>query len=175
MALIVEDGTGLANAESYVSVAYFRTYCTARGHDISDYDDTEIEQALRRGTEWFEALYSARLPGARVSLTQALTLPQTGLYDARGYAVASNAVPVQVQKAVCEATLRELATPGGLSPDLVTGQIEKRVRVDTIEVEYASGSTGAEGQRPTLTIVDGIMSSLLRGGFWPYGARAVRA
>jgi hypothetical protein len=33
--LVIEDGTGKANAESYVSVADFRTYADGRGLDYT--------------------------------------------------------------------------------------------------------------------------------------------
>lgn len=174
MPLIVEDGTGLANAESYVSVAYFKAYCDARGYSYDGKTDAEIEQALRRATEWIDAVYGSRFAGGRIATTQALILPQSGLYDQRGYAVAQDAVPAQVQKATAEAARRELASPESLMPDVISGQIEKRIKVEGIEVEYAAGVASVTSQLPTLTIVDGIMSSLF-GVRNAYFGKAVRA
>ena len=39
MALIVEDNTGLAGAESYISVAEFKTYADAHGHSYAGKTD----------------------------------------------------------------------------------------------------------------------------------------
>lgn len=173
MALIVETGDGLADAESYISVTYFKSYCDAMGYSYAGKTDTEIEQALRRATMWIDAAYGSRFEGGRIELDQALVLPQSGLYDQRGYAIAADVVPVQVQKATAEAAKRELAEPFSLSPDVVIGQIEKRIKVEGIEIEYAP-SSGVSGQLPTLSVVDGIMSSLF-GVRNVYSGRLVRA
>lgn len=174
MALIVENGTGLATAESYISVADFKAYCDARGYSYADKSDAAIEQALRRATSWVDANYSMKLCGVRVAEHQALILPLSGLVDWQGYYVASNAVPRQLVAATAEAGYRELTTPGSLAPDVTTGKIKKRVRVEgAVEVEYAVGSADAASQTPIVTVIDGIISTLLPRSN-PYSGKAVR-
>ena len=54
MALIVEDGTGLADADALISRDYFETYCEGRGYDLSGYEgDTEVDPAIRRASDLF--------------------------------------------------------------------------------------------------------------------------
>lgn len=53
MALIVEDGTGLADAESYLSVADADTYHADRNNEAwQDYSTAEKEAALRKATQY---------------------------------------------------------------------------------------------------------------------------
>lgn len=81
MALIVENGQGLADAESLCSVPYADAYHDARGNTIwGGLSTTEKEQALRRGTDYIERTYGMRFCGYRVKTTQALSWPR---YEAR--------------------------------------------------------------------------------------------
>lgn len=174
MALIVEDGTGLANAESYISVAAFKAYCDAHGLSYADKTDTQIEQALRRATQWIDATYSVRFNGNRINSDQALMWPMSGLVDRSGYAIANDAVPRQIVSATAEAGARELATPQSLSPDIVPGEIVKREKFDKVEFEYAIGSGGASVMAPELMVIDGILAALFPMTKSRYSGTAVR-
>jgi hypothetical protein len=135
MALIVEDGTGLANAESYASVAEFKTYHANIGNDVTLITDTTIEQLLRRATQYMVAVYRSRWQGRRTLSTQALDFPR---YDVvvEGYSVESNIVPLEVKNACCELALK------ANSATLLADQTQKVIRekVDVIEVEYSEFS-----------------------------------
>jgi hypothetical protein len=135
MALIVEDGTGLANAESYASVAEFKTYHTNIGNDVTLITDTTIEQLLRRATQYMVAVYRQRWQGRRTLSTQALDFPR---YDVvvEGYSVLSNIVPLEVKNACCELSLK--ASSATLLEDKTQTVI--REKVDVIEVEYDKNS-----------------------------------
>ena len=78
MALIVEDGTGLATAESYISVADASTYHTARGNAAwaALASDTVREQCLRRATGYMVQAFRFRWDGSRRVSTQALDWPR---------------------------------------------------------------------------------------------------
>jgi hypothetical protein len=104
-----------------------------------------------------------------------LEYPRSGAYDADGNEIASDEVPQEIIDACCELAIIELADPGSLAPTVTPGQIEKRIKVEGIEVEYAGASASVYDQRPVPTIVDDILSSLLTGSSSPYVARAVRA
>jgi hypothetical protein len=157
MAIVVEDGTGKSDAESYLSVEEFKTYADGVGYDYSDYTDTQIEQALRRGTMWFDAIYGVLLAGDLVSTTQALALPQDNLYDYRGNLAPSDSIAPVFKKATAEGVYRELVSPNSLLPVVVETEIIKSVKVDTIGVEYEKSSRGAYGSIPSLSVVDGMM------------------
>ncbi len=84
MSIIVEDGTGLATAESYISVADASTYFTARGNTTWDaLDEGEAtaarEAALRLATDYMTAVYRDRWEGVRYTEGQALCWPRSGV------------------------------------------------------------------------------------------------
>jgi hypothetical protein len=171
VALIVEDGTGLSTAESYISVAAFKAYCDARGLTYGS-DDTAIEQALRRATTWIDARYGARFRGFRITINQALVFPMSGLLDRAGYGVSY--VPRQIAAATAEAAVREIAAPGSLSPDVTPGEVVKSMKAGSVQIEYASTGSDGRAQQPIIPLIDGILAPLL-GNSSPYVGRAVRA
>lgn len=75
MTLIVENGTQVANANSYLALADVVNYCTSRGLDFPS-DPVIGEQQIMRAMDYLENL-GPRYYGAQVSpLTQALEWPR---------------------------------------------------------------------------------------------------
>ena len=74
MALIVEDGSGLDTAESYVSVADAGTYCTAHGLSAWTGADAVKEAALRNATQYIDTTYNFR--SAKSYQYQSLEFPR---------------------------------------------------------------------------------------------------
>lgn len=174
MALIVEDGSGLANAESYVSVSDCAAYAVARDLPFATAPSEKAEAALRRATAYIDNTYRTRFPGQRKKFRlQALEWPRVGVVDMNGFPVTSDEVPVEVVRATCEAAVRELASPGSLNPDVTPGKVKKRAKVGEIEVEYAVGVGGVASQQPISPVIDGILAALI-GMAQPYTATAVR-
>lgn len=176
--LIVEDGTGRADAESYVSVAFADSYHTARGRETTWTDlDTDVkEQALRMATDYMGQAYRVRWAGCRRTDTQALDWPR---YDAPkpdapgGYGpwpayYDDDIVPTEVQRACAELAFRH-ATGTDLAPDLdppVT-----REKVGPIEVEYAQG----DRQTVKFQAIDMLLGPLLKSGGASNVAKVVRS
>lgn len=164
MALVVENGTGLATAESFVSVADADTYHSARGNSAwADGTTAEKEEALRRASTFLSNSYPwAGYPvNAR---TQLLAWPRYDVVDQDGNPVASDEVPREVVNATYEVALRELATPGSMNPDVTLADKVKREKVGPLEVEYANADVSANASRPILTIVRDMIGGLLRAG-----------
>lgn len=63
--LIVEDGSGLANAESYVSASDAASYAADRGLTFPASPADKAEAALRRATAYIDNTYRTRFPGQR--------------------------------------------------------------------------------------------------------------
>ena len=164
MALIIEDGTGKSDAESYVSVADCVTYADNRGLTFSASTTPLQEQALRRAAVWLDSTYRSRFTGFRTDgHDQALEWPrQSGVYQSEPFgSIPTDIVPQEIIDAQCEAAVRELATPGGLSPDVVAGKIQKSVTVvGAVSVDYAA-SSGVQSQKPTMTIISGILFNVI--------------
>lgn len=137
MSIVTEDGTGRADAETFISVADASSYHSDRGNAAwaALASDALREQALRRATDYLEQVYGLKWKGKRTKHTQALSWPR---YDvcANGFDVDSDVVPVAVQRACAEMALK--AAAGELAPDV--GRLAKREKVDVLEVEYESGA-----------------------------------
>ena len=73
MALIVEDGSIVTGAESYISVADASTYHSNRGNTAwaSLSTDAIREQCLRKATDFMRQAYRSRWQGYRVNEDQA--------------------------------------------------------------------------------------------------------
>jgi len=165
MTIIVEDGTGRSNSETYASVAQFKSYCDARGLSYGSATDAEIEQSLRRSATWLDATYRTRFTGYRTKLRlQALEWPRTNAHDNAPLVtyIDTDAIPIEIINACIEAAVREKASPGALSPDVTPGQIKKSVAVEgAVSVEYALGTGGVQDQRPVVSVINDILGSLL--------------
>ena len=74
MALIVEDGSGLDDAESYVSVSDAGAYCTNHGLTAWTGADSVKEAALRNATQYIDTTYNFR--SAKSYQYQALEFPR---------------------------------------------------------------------------------------------------
>lgn len=167
--LVVEDGTGLPDADSYLSLPDFKTFAEAQGFVLTDtMTDDYLRAALRRGTTAVDSIYRLRFTGVRLrGFEQALEWPRSGgTYRPGGSPVPDNAVPVQVRNAAAQLAWREAVTPGSTQPDYVATSQVVREKVDVLEVEYANatkaGYLNAPNQ-PVLTLVDGLLWPLLGG------------
>lgn len=158
MALTVEDGTGLAAADAYVSVADCDAYCDALGRTFSTGSTGDKESAIRRATQSIDALYRTRFPGVRLKYrAQALEWPRAGAVDARGASVPSDAIPVEIEMATYEAAVRELAESGSTMPDLERGGAIKSISAGSVSIEYGAGAKAGT----VFQIVDGILAGLI--------------
>jgi hypothetical protein len=79
--LIVQDDEGdVANANSYVTLAYFQNYHTNRGNDYSDSSDDEIKGALVRSTDYLDQRFDFRGVRLNAGIKAAGTLLATDVF-----------------------------------------------------------------------------------------------
>lgn len=152
MTLLVEDGTLVDGAESYISVEYADMYFANRGVSTwSILNTTEKEQALRRATDYMLARYRGRWKGSKVKYAQALDWPRVGVtpddsenpislpsgysYGYR-YVIPYTTLPEEVKKVCAEYALRAAAGP------LLDDQTQKVLQetVGPITTKYDSNS-----------------------------------
>lgn len=164
MTLTVEDGTGLAAADSYNSLSEFESYAEAYGLTLSSADDELREAALRRGFVYINTAYATRWPGTAVKgRGQAGAWPRRYAYDASGNLIPSDEVPREVKQAHNEAAVRELTTPGSLTPDASGATRVIQETVGPISVRYSDKGDPADAARPTVTLIDEILAPVLTG------------
>ena len=125
MALIVEDGTGIATANSYIDVAYFDAYFTDRGN-ADAIAIVDKDSLLIKATDYIETVYYGKWSGERLTTTQALEFPRTIDYVDVG-------VPDRLKKACCELALKANSTT--LLVDVEQRVIKEKVAV--IETTYS--------------------------------------
>lgn len=156
MALIVEDGTIVAGAESYITVADATAYFAARGNATwaAVASDIVREQLLRKATDYMVARYGLRWKGERVSEDQLLDWPRSCAY-ANGFEIDADSVPLKVRHACAELAVR--ASDAELQPD-VGAQVKQEV-VGPISVTYADGAR----QSDTFKAVDSMLNAYLKG------------
>lgn len=159
----------------YGSLEGAAAYHTARGNTAWTGSDELKSAALLRATTWLDAKYGPRFPGCRTAgRSQARQWPRENAFDIEWSPIAADEVPAEVIDATYEAALRELVTPGSLSPDYVASERVKSERVGPIAIEYASNG-GASDVRPLLSIVDDLLFSLLGTPCPALVGRTVRA
>lgn len=159
--------------EFYGSVAAADAYHAARANTAWAGDEMAKQAALIRASTYidgkyqfqnacgrWESLFSGSKAGGRAQMLQ---WPRTGATDNEGSVIPPAEVPVEVEQATYEAALREIVTPGSLSPDYVASGAIKRQKVDVLEIEYQTSSTtaGSVPTRPVITVVDELVAPLL--------------
>lgn len=167
MALVAEDGTGKADAESYLTLAAFKAYCDARGLDYSGKTDPQIEQALRIATAYLDNVYGPAFSGERLNgRDQALEWPRNGATDKAGAEIDAASLPPEITSAAAEAAYRQLTVTGGLAPDAKPGSpVLKRIKAGSTELEYALSGASVT----TFPAIDNALSRLIGvRSAWPF-------
>jgi hypothetical protein len=121
--LVVEDGSGIANANSYTSVSFSLAHFDNRANPAawSGAATAVQEAALRQATFYLEDVYGANWRGAKASEAQALSWPRSGVTDGdTGFGYDSDEIPTRLQEAVCELALR-VVDGDTLNPDVAVG------------------------------------------------------
>lgn len=164
MALIVEDGTIVANANSYNTVAEIRAYADARGMTLPT-DDLDVEKLAIQAMDYLES-FRNRYQGYRTDpVNQELQFPRVGVIIDNDYEVSSDEIPSLLKKAHSQATAESYEAD--LMPN--DSPAVKKEKVDVLEVEYQESSTSSVG----FPKVDALLEPLFKksSGF---GVRSVR-
>jgi hypothetical protein len=168
MALVIENGSLVAGANSYVGVADARAFAEARASNLP-VDDSEVEAALIVAMDYLESL-RGEYQGKKVDpATQALQWPRTGVV------LDGWQVPVDHIPQVLKFAQSQLAIEAAAGTDLMPtgdGREVIREKVDVLETEYAPGAGGAP--QPYLAKVRAFLEPLISsGGFG--GIKVIRA
>lgn len=133
MALVVEDGTGLAKAESYISVEQADTYMTRMGHDAwATATQADKEKALRQATQYVDSRY--RYKNQPLKPEQSLEWPRIGL-----------PWPIKrVIDATCELAIRALTA--SLYTDVAPTDAVKSETIGPISTVYQESKNGGQVQ-----------------------------
>jgi hypothetical protein len=145
MALIVEDGTGKSDAESYVSVADAIAWITKYypTNDFLSKTTEEQEAYCRQSTQYLDQKYGGRWVGDKNSKEQALDWPRkNAVVD--GYAVETDELPRDLEIGTFEAIIPFVAGDDPLAPQETPGIItEESATIGPISetTKYSGGKS----------------------------------
>lgn len=162
---IAEDGTGLANANSYVALAYADQYFLDRAVTTWTGADAAKQSALVRATDYVETRFGDKFNGCKFSTTQALHFPTfSGTTDPGTGDKVPDAMPVKLLKAICEYAVRALTSE--LAPDPTTDATGQRVVSKTEKVGPLEETTGYQVGGTIYTFIPYPAADILLKGLW---------
>lgn len=155
MGLNIEDGTLVANANSYIDLAFARSYASDRGITL-DADDVVLTPMLIKACDYLQTKASLFV-GCLVSVTQSLAWPRQNVLYPDGTAYPINKIPDALKAAQAQLVIEQFN-----EIDLIPTQEGKFVvseSVDVIRTSY-SEKIGTSGQ-PYMPLVDSLLSTLM--------------
>ncbi|MFH1321016.1 MAG: DnaT-like ssDNA-binding protein [Bacteroidota bacterium] len=134
--LVVEDGSGVVGANTYISEVDCDTYCEDRG--LTAWASLTSDQkvaAIFRAMEYIESL---QYKGQKSDTDHSLKWPRVYVFTEDSYLLDSDEIPEDLRKAVARGAYEESQSAGCLASTLARSSFTKREKVGQIEVEYDS-------------------------------------
>jgi len=147
--IVVEDGTGKTNSNSYVTEAEVTTYATDRGLTLTASEDVLIIKAM----DYLETLGYI---GDRQTEEQALQWPREGVYIDNFY-IEPTTIPQELKNAQMSLCM---SIDAGVDPMATIDRATKKEKVDVLEIEYMDNAAS----RAIVTSVNRILAKLLQDG-----------
>lgn len=153
MPLIVEDGTGVIDANSYVGLDAARELATMRGITLSA-DENELTAQLISAADRVTS-YEARFMGSRVSGDQGLSFPRNNSFR-YGASLGNTSVPKELKLA--QVTIAGILEAGG---EIWATAYEgvKSEKIGPLQIDYADSAAASVGN-PELPQIDSILTPL---------------
>lgn len=160
MALIVETGSIIPDADSYVSRADYIDYAAARGVMVPDEEAADVE--LRKAAQFIDS-HEERMKGSRVDRDQPLSFPRKGV-EIEGWLWGDDEIPRNVSLCQLNVAMDIHAGIDPYNPPSNPGLARKRTRVEgAIDVEFMGDGRGQKLSR-TSTWESLLYSFLKRSG-----------
>ena len=137
MALIVENGTIVSNADSYVTRAEAIAFAANRGVTLAD--STATDAMLIKAADYLES-FAGRFKGSPVERDQPLAWPRYGAVI-EGFTWSSDEIPRQVIAAQLAVLLEINAGDDPFNPTPTVGPITEETVSGAVTVRYASGTS----------------------------------
>jgi hypothetical protein len=154
MPIIVEDGSGLDTATSYVSVAEADAYFLNHPYYSDNWDAISPkakENFLSFASTQLDSLINWR--GVIMYPTQSLAWPRFGVVDDEGRLIPADSVPQRVKNAVFELALQ---MSRGDQFAISTGAELEKLKIDVIELQFAGSKTITPVPAATLLLLKGL-------------------
>lgn len=155
MTLIVENGTIVANANSYVSDAEYVAFAAARGYTIG-VDATAREIELTKAMDYLEG-HRDRFKGIKVNRNQPLQWPRVSVFI-DGYQTDSNIIPSELKNAQMESAYQSISF--NLSPSGKYQNVQSQ-KLGGLQVSYFNGGSYQGVQLKSVAV---FLQELLKNG-----------
>lgn len=152
--LVVEDGTGKADANTYISLADYGTYIGDRGLTDSTTDAAKTGRIIQ-AKDWLESqekLYQ----GSKNSDNQSLVWPRAWV-SIYGYAITSTQIPQQLIDAQAQLIFDSASTD---IYNVGDGRAITKEKVDVLEVSYSDN--GVSNVQPIFAKVNALLKPLFK-------------
>lgn len=142
-ALVVEDGTAKATANTFITEAELIAFCDDRGLTYAPNDHDRVHNIIQAADYLISV--ENKFQGERTSTTQAMPFPRDGV-RVHGNYIGANAIPVTLKHAQCY--LAQLAYKNDLQP---TGDGKEVIeeRVGPLGTKYNPAGDGGARFVPT--------------------------
>jgi len=173
MALIEQDETGqVANANAYITAAFFQSYHLDRGADVDLFDvDEQINPAIILATDYADSKYAGEYTGSRKisgAIRQTTQWPRDAAYDRDGYDV-SDSIPDILMQVIAEYAMEAIDPDGGVVPltEVFNDSKDRSVKllkekVDVIETVTEYHNNGQAATTKDFPKPDMMIESLLK-------------
>jgi hypothetical protein len=159
VSLIIETGTGVTGANSYVTVDEFRAYAEARGVSSITTDDADYEVYLIKAIDKLES-YWDKYQGLKVTTAQPLQFPRMGVVLDE-MQVEQTTIPRNLKYAQMAYAMESLAGEDLLPNSLVSSPAAViSEKVGDIEVAYANPTSLRS--TPAFAKGDALLAPLLK-------------
>lgn len=157
MTLVVENGMGVANANTYASDADFVAYAAARGVTIPTTGGAR-ELLLIKAMDVLES-YDARFVGTRVARDQALSWPRFDVV-VNGWDYSSDELPSQLKQAQLTLALEVQDGVDHSNPPAPSLPVVEQAVEGAVSVKYAAPSQGVSSRKVYASA--GLIRTLLK-------------
>lgn len=168
--LIVEDGTGIDDAESLATVEQFREFWVRNGNpaSVSGATDEACAAVLRRATrEWVEGVCAGKWRGSIQFPNQRLSWPRRECHDDEGRVVPIGTIPWQLVDATCLVAGDLLAGGNILVAGVERGPVVRETKRGLgfeKTMEFAETGSAASGSVRRLRAAEALVYPFVRGG-----------
>ncbi len=152
--LIQEDGTGIANANTYITLAEYNTYIDE--HGLTDSTDADAKTGrIIRAKDWVEA-QDGRYQGRKETDEQALVWPRSRVVI-YSFSLEANTIPQQLKDAQAQLVFDSATTD---IYNVNDGRAVILEKVDVLEVEYSDN--GVVNIQPIFAKVNDLLQPLYK-------------
>lgn len=155
MALVIETGTIVNGANSYVDVAEFDLYLTSRNLVI-DKTNEEKEALLINACDELLA-YEERFKGLRVDASQELSWPRQNAY-VNGFLLNADIIPSELKKAQMQLAYESVTA--SLNTNSSGREVVEQEVPGVIKQKFKEGTAS---KQPRFGKVDKLLSPILKG------------